>query len=258
MSTALVVSDLRVRLGEREILKGVDLEVPSGELHVLMGPNGSGKSTLCHAIMGRPGHETTGSAVVAGTEVLGLPVDERARLGLFEGFQYPVEVAGVTLRELFAEMADSLGDGAVRRGEEAAAALGMEEFLDRTVNGNLSGGEKKKSEIVQLLAMAPKAAVLDEIDSGLDIDAVREVADAVQTMRSPGLGVLVITHYTRVLRYLEVDGVHVMMGGRIVATGDRALADHLDSAGYEGMREELGIEPSAEEAGNGGDPFAGL
>jgi Fe-S cluster assembly ATP-binding protein len=253
VSAALTVSGLRVSLGGLEILKGVDLELPSGELHVLMGPNGSGKSTLCHAIMGRPGYDVTGSAMVAGTELTTLPVDERARVGLFEGFQYPVEIAGVTLRELLSEMADAIGDaGALRRGEEAAASLGMAGFLDRRVNGNLSGGEKKKSEMVQLVAMAPKAAVLDEIDSGLDIDAVREVAEAVEKMRSPGLGVLVITHYTRVLRYLDVDGVHVMLGGRIVAAGDRSLADHLDDAGYEGMRREFGIDDEDEPAG---DPF---
>ena len=250
MTSALIVSDLYARRGAVEILHGVDLDIPVGELHVLMGPNGSGKSTLCHAVMGRPNYEVSGSARVGGTEVLGLPTDERALLGLFEAFQYPVEIGGVTLRELLTEMELSGAADALARGEEAARVLGMEAFLDRRVNGNLSGGEKKKSEIVQLLALAPTAAVLDEIDSGLDVDAVRDVAEAVDTMRGPGLGVLLITHYTRIMRYLDVDGVHVMMAGRIVRSGGRELADELDAKGYEGLRRELGLETPPEE-----DPF---
>jgi Fe-S cluster assembly ATP-binding protein len=250
MTSALIVSDLYARRGAVEILHGVDLDIPVGELHVLMGPNGSGKSTLCHAVMGRPNYEVSGSARVGGTEVLGLPTDERALLGLFEAFQYPVEIGGVTLRELLTEMELAGAADALARGEEAARVLGMEAFLDRRVNGNLSGGEKKKSEIVQLLALAPTAAVLDEIDSGLDVDAVRDVAEAVDTMRGPGLGVLLITHYTRIMRYLDVDGVHVMMAGRIVRSGGRELADELDAKGYEGLRRELGLETPPEE-----DPF---
>lgn len=250
MTSALTISDLRASRGAVEILHGVHLDIPVGELHVLMGPNGSGKSTLCHAVMGRPHYDVTGSARVGGAEVLGLPTDERARLGLFEAFQYPVEIGGVTLRELLTEMELAGAADAVARGEEAARVLGMDAFLDRRVNGNLSGGEKKKSEIVQLLALAPTAAVLDEIDSGLDVDAVRDVAEAVETMRGPDLGVLLITHYTRIMRYLEVDGVHVMMSGRIVRSGGRELADELDAKGYEGLRRELGLETLPEE-----DPF---
>lgn len=253
MSAALEVAGLEAALGEVRILEGVDLAVPRGELHVLMGPNGSGKSTLCHVIMGRPGYDVSGTARVAGTDILGLPVDERARLGLFEAFQYPVEIGGITLRELLGEIADATTAEALARGIDAARSLDMEAFLDRRVNGNLSGGEKKRSEIVQLLAMAPVAAVLDEIDSGLDVDAVRDVAEAVETMRSPDLGVLLITHYTRILRFLEVDAVHVMLKGRIVAAGDRSLADHLDDAGYEGLGKELGVELAQEEPGP--DPF---
>lgn len=253
MSAALEVAGLEAALGEVRILEGVDLAVPRGELHVLMGPNGSGKSTLCHVIMGRPGYDVSGTARVAGTDILGLTVDERARLGLFEAFQYPVEIGGITLRELLGEIADATTAEALARGIDAARSLDMEAFLDRRVNGNLSGGEKKRSEIVQLLAMAPVAAVLDEIDSGLDVDAVRDVAEAVETMRSPDLGVLLITHYTRILRFLEVDAVHVMLKGRIVAAGDRSLADHLDDAGYEGLSKELGVELAQEEPGP--DPF---
>ncbi|MEX1207245.1 MAG: ATP-binding cassette domain-containing protein, partial [Acidimicrobiia bacterium] len=181
--SALAISGLRVRLGELTILDGVDLEVPFGELHVLMGPNGSGKSTLCHAAMGRPGYESEGSVKIDGVEALGKPVEDRARLGLFEGFQYPVEVAGVTLRELIAEMALVGGPQVGERALQAAIDLELEPFLDRFVNVGLSGGEKKKSEIVQLLGLSPKAAILDEIDSGLDVDAVRDVAEAVQGMR---------------------------------------------------------------------------
>lgn len=247
---ALSVGDLRVTLGTREILRGVDIEVPYGELHVLMGPNGSGKSTLCHALMGRPGYETTGTAQVGGVDILGLPVHERARAGLFEGFQYPVEVPGVTLDELIAEMALVGGPEVSGRASETVRELELEPFLGRMVNLGLSGGEKKRSEMLQLAALAPKAAILDEIDSGLDVDAVREVAEAVEAMRSPGLGVLVITHYTRILRYLTVDRVHVLMAGSVVATGDRELADRLDAGGYDVLRRELGIESGPEGAGD--------
>ena len=247
---ALEISGLVVRFGELTILHGVDLEVPFGELHVLMGPNGSGKSTLCHAAMGRPGYQAAGSVKVDGVEVLGKPVEDRARAGLFEGFQYPVEIAGVTLRELISEMALVGGPEVGERAAGAAVDLDLEPFLDRFVNVGLSGGEKKKSEIVQLLGLSPKAAILDEIDSGLDVDAVRDVAQAVEGMRSPDLGVLVITHYARVLRYLDVDRVHVMMKGKIVRSGGRELADELDSVGYEGIRKELGLEPEAEQPGN--------
>jgi len=252
---ALSVAGLRVTFGTREILKGVDLDVPFGELHVLMGPNGSGKSTFCHALMGRPGYETTGSALVGGADVLSLPVHERARAGLFEGFQYPVEVPGVTLDELISEMALVGSPGVAERAAEAVRSLDAAEFLPRMVNVGLSGGEKKRSEMLQLAALAPHVAILDEIDSGLDVDAVREVAEAVEAMRGPELGVLVITHYTRILRYLTVDKVHVLMQGAIVATGGRELADRLDAGGYDVLRRELGITA---EGASGGDFLAGL
>lgn len=234
--TALRVSGLDVHLGDLHILRGVDLEVPFGELHVLMGPNGSGKSTLCHALMGRPGYRVSGAATVGGVDLLPLDVAERARAGLFEVFQYPVEIPGVTLGDLLSEVASARGGDVADRVAAAAAALGTTPFMDRPVNVGLSGGEKKRSEMTQLLSLAPRMAILDELDSGLDVDAVRDVAAAVQRMRSPHLGILVITHYTRILRYLEVDRVHVMVGGTIVASGDRSLADRLDAEGYEGMR----------------------
>lgn len=234
--SGLHVAGLDVRLGDLHILKSIDLDIPAGELHVLMGPNGSGKSTLCHALMGRPGYMVSGIAQVDGADLLERDVAERAALGLFEVFQYPVEIPGVTLAELLAEMADAGGPAVAERTADAVQRLDTAPFLDRSVNVGLSGGEKKRSEMTQLMALAPRVAVLDELDSGLDVDAVREVAGAVEAMRHPGLGILVITHYTRVLRYLHVDRVHVLVGGRIVATGDRALADRLDVEGYDAFR----------------------
>jgi Fe-S cluster assembly ATP-binding protein len=242
VSAALEVRGLRAGLGELEILAGVDITVPFGEIHALMGPNGSGKSTLCHVLMGKDDYAASGSALLDGVELVGKPVNERAAAGLFTTFQYPVEVAGVMLSDLVEEMSAVTGDDLGERAAAAAARLDMAEFLERPVNQGLSGGEKKRSEIFQLLVRAPKVAVLDEIDSGLDIDAVREVAAAVESMRSPELGVLLITHYSRILRYLSVDGVHIMVAGRIVRSGGSELAEELESKGYDGLRSELGIE----------------
>jgi Fe-S cluster assembly ATP-binding protein len=237
---ALSVSGLEAKLGDLQILKGVDLDIPYGEVHALMGPNGSGKSTLCHVLMGKADYEASGSARVAGTEVLGLPTDERARLGLFEAFQYPVEVPGVALEELMAEIAAVAGPEITSRAADAARTLDMERFLQRPVNAGLSGGEKKRSEMLQLGALGPRVAILDEIDSGLDIDAVRSVAEAVEAMRSPDLGVLLITHYSRILRYLSVDRVHVMVAGKIVRSGGAELAEELETSGYDALLEEHG------------------
>jgi Fe-S cluster assembly ATP-binding protein len=247
VSAALVVRGLEARLGDVAILKGVDLEVPYGQMHALMGPNGSGKSTLCHVLMGKPEYTASGSALVGGTEMLGLPSDARARAGLFMGFQYPVEVPGVTLQELLEEMGAAAGRGpeywiAV---QAAAERLALGPFLVRPVNEGLSGGEKKRSEMLQLLALRPRVAVLDEIDSGLDIDAVREVAAAVEAMRSSDLGVLVITHYSRILRYMAVDRVHVMAAGRVIRAGDMSLAAELEAGGYDAILREAGVAAPA-------------
>jgi Fe-S cluster assembly ATP-binding protein len=250
---ALSVRGLEASLGDLAILRGVDLELPYGEVHALMGPNGSGKSTLCHVLAGKEEYSAAGSALVGGREITGLPVDARARAGLFVGFQYPVEVPGVTLRELLEEMGRSVGAGEGHRAtvEEAAGRLGLQPFLDRPVNEGLSGGEKKRSEMLQLLALRPRAVVLDEIDSGLDIDAVREVAAAVEILRSPGLGILLITHYSRILRYITVDRVHVMAAGRVIRSGGRELAAELEAGGYEAVPEET--EDAGPEAA--GDDF---
>lgn len=253
--SALHVSGLNVRIGDLHILRDIDLDVSFGELHVLMGPNGSGKSTLCHALMGRPGHDVTGVAEVAGVDVLGLEVDARVGVGLFEVFQYPVEIPGVTLGDLLEEMTEARGPEVRTRAAAAAAMFTTEPFLGRSINVGLSGGEKKRSEMTQLLALAPRMAVLDELDSGLDVDAVREVAEAVEKMRGPDIGVLVITHYTRVLRYLTVDRVHVMLDGHIVASGDRLLADRLDAEGYDGLRRSLGVAGATGSAVAAGDDF---
>jgi Fe-S cluster assembly ATP-binding protein len=234
MVDALDVKDLRARIGELDILKGVDLTVPFGEVHAIMGPNGSGKSTLSHVLMGKEDYEASGSARVAGVEIMGLPTDERARAGLYEAFQYPTEVPGVSLDELTAEMAVSnpLDSGFAARIDATSDLLDMGRFRSRAVNVGLSGGEKKRSEMYLLGVANPKVAILDEIDSGLDIDAVREVASMVEALRGPGIGLVIITHYSRILRYLSIDRVHVMIAGRIVRSGGPEVAEELEGAGY--------------------------
>jgi Fe-S cluster assembly ATP-binding protein len=247
MSLALQVTDLKARFGDLEILKGVNLDVPFGEVHVLMGPNGSGKSTLCHVLMGKSDYAATGSALVDGTEVLGLPVDERARAGLFEAFQYPVEVPGVSLDELIREMGEVRQDPDFDdRVEAAAELLDMDRFRKRSVNNDLSGGEKKRSEMFQLAVTQPKVAILDEIDSGLDIDAVREVAHLVEELRRDDLGVLIITHYSRILRYMKPDKIHVMVAGKVVRSGGPEIAAELEASGYVDLADGESLVPAPE------------
>jgi Fe-S cluster assembly ATP-binding protein len=251
MSSALKVTDLSASVGGKQILHDLSLEVPFGEIHAVMGPNGSGKSTLCHVLTGSPDFEVDGgSAAVNGDEILSLPVDERSRLGLLQSFQYPTEVPGVRLREFLLEAADERGvdaDEAASRIETEAERFDLTRFLDRSLNADLSGGEKKRSEIFQLAVLRPRMALLDEVDSGLDIDAVKQVSEAVEAMRSPDLGVLIITHYSRILRYLTPDRIHVMIDGRVVDSGGEELAEELESGGYESVRERLGIERTADE-----------
>lgn len=234
MSNALVVSNLEARIGDLQILRGVDLTVPFGEVHAIMGPNGSGKSTLSHVLMGKSDYEATGSALVDGVEIMGMATDERARAGLYEAFQYPTEIPGVTLDDLTAEMAASHpdDDGFPSRIDAASERLSMDRFRSRSVNTGLSGGEKKRSEMYLLGVANPKVAVLDEIDSGLDIDAVREVAAMVESFRSPTIGVVLITHYSRILKYIDVDRVDVMVAGRIVKSGGSEIAGELEASGY--------------------------
>ena len=235
-ANALEINDLTAEIGSLQILNGIDLVVPFGEVHALMGPNGSGKSTLAHVLSGHDDYEAAGSAKVDGVEVIGLPVEERAAAGLFQAFQYPVALPGISLDELTSEIQLASGDSETdERAGVAAERLDMEPFMDRYVNVGLSGGEKKRSEMYQLAVAAPKVAVLDEIDSGLDIDAVREVAEMVESLRSPDRGVLVITHYSRILRYIDADRVHVLVDGRIVDSGGREVADRLEAEGYRGQ-----------------------
>jgi Fe-S cluster assembly ATP-binding protein len=245
MSIALDVRGLSAAVEGIRILEDLDLEVPFGEVHAIMGPNGSGKSTLCHVLTGKAGYTVSGEASLEGADLLALEVDERARLGLLQSFQYPTEVPGVRLREFLLEAAEDRGiDGetALQRITEEAEHFDMTRFLDRSLNDDLSGGEKKRSEIFQMAVLRPKVALLDEIDSGLDIDAVRQVADAVDAMRSPEVGVVMITHYNRILKYVTPDRIHVLIDGRIVDSGGPELGDELETGGYEAVRSRLGIE----------------
>jgi Fe-S cluster assembly ATP-binding protein len=243
--STLEIRDLHVSVdteaGPKEILRGVDLTVTSGETHAIMGPNGSGKSTLAYSIAGHPKyHVTGGSVTLDGEDLLGLTVDERARAGLFLAMQYPVEVAGVSVAN-FLRTAKTAVDGKapalrtwVKEVSGALDRLGMDaDFAQRNVNEGFSGGEKKRNEIVQLELLDPKFAVLDETDSGLDIDALKVVADGVNRFHAKGdKGILLITHYTRILRYITPDFVHVFVDGRVAEEGGPELAEKLEAEGY--------------------------
>jgi Fe-S cluster assembly ATP-binding protein len=249
----LEVRDLHAEVEGKPILTGIDLVVRQGETHALMGPNGSGKSTLSNVIMGRPGHKATqGQVLFNGENVLGLTPDQRAQRGLFLAFQYPTEVPGVSvvnfLRTAYqAVKGEQVSALAFRKHmKEKMNLLGVEDaMVNRYVNQGFSGGEKKKNEVLQLAVLEPAIAILDETDSGLDIDSLKAVATGVGTLVGPTLGVLIITHYQRMLNYLTPDHVHVMMGGRIVKSGGAELAKELEEKGYEGIRAELGLEAEA-------------
>ncbi len=247
----LEISNLHVRAGEKEILKGVDLTIDDGQIHALMGPNGSGKSTLANVIMGHPNLEVTdGQIVFKGEDITEADTDERSRMGLFMAFQYPVSVPGVTvtkyLRTVMNAHREQRGEDPVplkefRKTVEAAMELTEvpREFIGRYLNEGFSGGEKKRMEILQLALQSPNLAVLDETDSGLDIDALKVVAHGVNTLKGPDMGVLIITHYQRILHMVKPDFVHVLYQGRIVKQGGPELVTVLEEKGYGWIREEV-------------------
>ena len=261
-----MIEGLRASVAGREILTGVDLEVAAGEVHAVMGPNGSGKSTLAHVIAGRSGYDVLdGSVRLDGTELLGMPAWRRAEAGLFLAMQYPTEVPGVSLLDMLTESVRTPEGAAVaEQMRSEAGRIGLEEqFLERPVNVDLSGGERKRNEALQLGVLKPAFAVMDELDSGLDVDALRLVAGRIEeATEHDGLGVLAITHYSRVFAHLRPDAVHVFAGGRIQESGGSELADELEAEGYE--RWTTALPQPASDAGAApftdpfGDPFADL
>lgn len=252
MNTTLRIDQLRASVEGKEILKGLSLEVRGGEIHAVMGPNGTGKSTLASTLMGHPKYEVLGGSVTLnGEDLLEMDVDERGRAGLFLAMQYPSEITGVTNSD-FMRSAINAGRGEgneislmkfIRLMEANMKTLEMNpEFMHRYLNEGFSGGEKKRNEILQMMMLQPKITILDEIDSGLDIDALRIVAQGVNSLRSADRGFLIITHYQRLLDYITPDFVHIMIQGRIVKSGGPELAQRLEAEGYEWVKEELGIE----------------
>ncbi|OAV84543.1 ABC transporter ATP-binding protein [Streptococcus gallolyticus subsp. gallolyticus] len=250
--SVLEIKDLHVSIEDKEILKGVNLTLKTGEIAAIMGPNGTGKSTLSAAIMGNPNYEVTqGEILLDGENILELEVDERARLGLFLAMQYPSEIPGITNAE-FIRAAMNAGKedddkisvmDFITKLDEKMEFLGMkEEMAECYLNEGFSGGEKKRNEILQLLMLEPKFALLDEIDSGLDIDALKIVSKGVNAMRGDNFGAMIITHYQRLLNYITPDVVHIMMDGRVVLSGDAELAARLEKEGYAKIAEELGLK----------------
>ena len=231
----LKVKNLKASIGEVEILKGIDLEIGDGELHAVMGPNGSGKSTLCHVLMGNTDYKNEGNVTLNGEDILSIPQFDRAQKGIFQSFQYPVGLPGVTLREFIQSF---LGDIDEAELIELSKRFNLDEFLDRDVNVDLSGGEKKRSELFQLSLMKPSLALLDEIDSGLDIDAIKSVATLINENRDENTSYILVTHYSRILKYLDVDQVHIVVNGKIVKSGSNELIEEVDSGGYTQYQEE--------------------
>jgi Fe-S cluster assembly ATP-binding protein len=242
------IENLHVEVDGNEIVKGLDLEVGQGEIHAIMGPNGSGKSTLANVLMGHPRYEVTeGSVTYEGEDVLELEPDERAKMGMFLAFQYPSEVPGVSVANFLRTAVNSVREQELSPMEmykllqEKMAVMRMDpKFAERYLNEGFSGGEKKRNEILQMLMLEPRLAILDETDSGLDIDALQVVARGVNEMRGPGFSAVLITHYQRILRYIEPDRVHVMLDGRLVTSGGKELAEDLEEKGYDWVRQEFG------------------
>ncbi|MDQ3660679.1 MAG: Fe-S cluster assembly ATPase SufC [Actinomycetota bacterium] len=251
MSEALLqIEDLHVEVEGREILKGLDLTINKGEIHAIMGPNGSGKSTLAYVLTGRPGYEVTaGKVLYKGEDISPLAPDERAKAGIFLAFQYPTEVPGVSVVNFLRTAYNAIHP------EDPKAAMAFRLFLqekidlleiptelvDRYVNQGFSGGEKKRNEILQMAVLSPELAVMDETDSGLDIDALKHVSGGVNKLAGPEVGIVLITHYQRLLNYIRPDVVHVLIGGRIARTGGFELAEQLEAEGYAGLAKELGL-----------------
>ena len=247
----LSIKDLHVSIEDKAILNGINLEIKPGEIHAIMGPNGSGKSTLANVLAGREEYEvTSGSVEYIGDDLLEMEVDERAQAGIFLAFQYPVEIPGVNTATFLKQTINSVR---AARGQEELSAperlklirdktamVGMDQsFLRRSLNEGFSGGEKKRNEMLQMALLEPKLAVLDETDSGLDIDALRIVSEAVNKMRSEDRSFVIVTHYQRLLNYIEPDHVHVLYNGRIVKSGDKSLALELEAKGYDWIKEEV-------------------
>lgn len=255
--TTLKIKDLHVSIENKKILKGFNLTVNTGEIHAIMGPNGTGKSTLAAAIMGHPAFEITeGEIWLDDVNVLELDVDERARAGLFLAVQYPSEIPGVTNAEFLRAAINAQRDEEDKIGirefieklDEKMAVLDMpEEMAERYLNEGFSGGEKKRNEILQLLMIEPKIAILDEIDSGLDIDALQVVSKGINAMRGEDFGSIVITHYQRLLNFVTPDFVHIVIDGRVVKSGDATLAQQLEKEGYKGIINELDLDVEIEE-----------
>ncbi|NND05612.1 MAG: Fe-S cluster assembly ATPase SufC [Saprospiraceae bacterium] len=247
----LSIKNLHVKAGDLEILKGIDLEIKPGEVHAIMGPNGSGKSTLAHVLAGKEDYEVTqGSITYMGKDLLELEVDARARAGIFQAFQYPVEIPGISTAQFLKSVVNAVREDNGQEPLDAMhmlklmrskiKALGMKEaLLKRNLNEGFSGGEKKKNEVLQMAVLEPKLAVLDETDSGLDIDALKTVAEGVNSLRDPKRSFIIVTHYQRLLNYIVPDYVHILYHGKIAKSGDKSLALKLEDEGYDWLKSEV-------------------